>query len=146
MILTNVQVPLQNLLDHTVTRLLDDSDIQLQIDRLVEKNSGQPILVEFIYKFGFDGTQGLMKVKQVTDDTHKPGALFASNLVALQLVTYVNRRFYILYDNACCNSSKSVRPIRHQYIQAWNSRDMEKKVFVKTNSGPTFYNQNISIL
>ena len=112
----DVMVPLQNLLDHTVTRILDDEDIQLQIDQLVEKNDGESILIEFIYKYGFDGTGGMMKVKQVTDEVHKPGALFASNMVSLQLISFVKGKIYILFFNACCNSAASCRPIRHQYI------------------------------
>ena len=113
----DVMVPLQSLLDHTVMRILDDRQIQLQIDRLVEKNDGESILIEFLYKYGFDGTQGMMKMKQLTDDFHCPGALFASNMVSLQLVSYVKGKIYILFVNPCCNSSASVRPIRHQYIK-----------------------------
>ena len=51
-----VVVPLQNLLHHTVSRLLDDESIQSQIERLSQLNEGHPLLLEFIYKYGFDGT------------------------------------------------------------------------------------------
>ena len=110
-----VVVPLQSLLDHTVERLLENCDLQIQIDRLLELNDGQPLLIEFLYKWGMDGTQGLSKVKQLADSEHMPGALYATNMVALQLVSIVNGKIYILYDNCLCNSSKAVRPIRHLY-------------------------------
>ena len=54
---------------------------------------------------------------QVTDNVRCPGALFATNMVALQLVTVIDKKIYILYDNTLCNSSTSVRPVRHQYIK-----------------------------
>ena len=112
-----VVVPLQSLLDHTVARILEDPDIQDQVERLVVLNDNEPILLEFLYKYGFDGTSGLGKFKQSTDSEYAPGALYASNMVALQLVTYVKGRIHILYNNPLCNSSLAVRPIRHQYLR-----------------------------
>ena len=111
----DVVVPLQSLLDHTVERLLDNQDIQLQIDRLLAMNDDQPILLEFLYKWGMDGTSGTGKFKQLADREHVPGALFATNMVALQLVSIVKGKIFILYDNCLCNSSAAVRPIRHLF-------------------------------
>ena len=113
----DVKVPLQSLLDHTVQRTLEDQDIQDQLDRLTELNDGDPLYLEMIFKYGYDGTSGLIKFKQCTDTTVDPGKLFASNLVILQLVTFVNGRIYILYDNGLCNSSVAVRAIRHLYVK-----------------------------
>ena len=111
-----VVVPLQNLLDHTVSRLLEDEVTQQQIERLSDLNGGNPLLLEFIWKFGFDGSGGLGKFKQLTDEHHVPGKLFASNLVPLQIVTYVGQKIHVIYHNCLCNSPKAVRPIRHNYV------------------------------
>ena len=111
-----VKVPLQSLLDHTVQRLLEFQDIQEQLDRLTAMNDGDPPYLELIFKYGFDGTT-VGKFKQLSDDLVDPGKLFASNLVILQLVTFVKGRIFILYDNGLCNSSVSVRAIHHQYVK-----------------------------
>ena len=112
-----VCVPLQCLLNHTVARLLEDEDIQQQIERLSDLNDKQPLLLEFLYKYGSDGTGGMGKFKQISQNDNKQGKLYASNLVALQLVTYVKGRIHIVYHNILCNSSSSIRPIRHLYAQ-----------------------------
>ena len=112
-----VLVPLQSLLDHSVQRTLEDTDIQVQIDKLVHLNDGDPVYLELIFKFGYDGSGGLCHFKQLCDDTTDPGKIFASNLVILQLVTYVNGRIYVLYDNCLCNSSVAVCAIHHQYVK-----------------------------
>ena len=59
-----VVVPLQNLLDHTVSRIFEFRDIQDQIDRLSEMNEGQ-LHIRFFYKYGMDGSQGHLKPKSV---------------------------------------------------------------------------------
>ena len=112
-----VCVPLQCLLNHTVSRLLEDEDIQEQIERLSNLNDHEPLLLEFLYKYGSDGTGGMGKFKQSSQNDNKAGKLYASNLVALQLVTYVKGRIHIIYNNTLCNSSSSVRPIHHLYAQ-----------------------------
>ena len=112
-----VVVPLQNLLNHTVSRILEDEDIQQQIDRLSLLNDNEPLLLEFLFKYGSDGTGGMGKFKQSSQNNNKAGKLYASNLVALQLVTYVKGRIYVIYHNTLCNSASSVRPIRHLYAQ-----------------------------
>ena len=111
-----VVVPLQSLLDHTVSRILDDEDIQLQINRLIKLNDDQPLLLEFLYKYGSDGTGGLGKFKQKADESYVPGKLYATSMVPLQIVTYVGQKIFILYNNHLVNSSLSVRPLRHQYL------------------------------
>ena len=112
---SEVVVPLQSLLDHTVQRLLENPDIQFQVDRLSKLNEDKPLLLELLYKYGMDGTSGLGKYKMISDPDHAPGKMFASNLVALQLVSIVKGKIYIIYDNSLCNSAVAIRPIRHLY-------------------------------
>ena len=57
-----VVVPLQSLLDHTVSRIFEFPDIQSQVERLSEMNEGT-LDIKFIFKYGMDGSQGLMKPK-----------------------------------------------------------------------------------
>ena len=60
-----VVVPLGNLLEHTISRILEFDDVQDQITRLSEINDGEKLDIFFFYKYGMDGCGGISKIKQV---------------------------------------------------------------------------------
>ena len=60
-----VFVPLGNLLNHTVSRILEFEDVQDQISRLSEINNNEKLDFYFFYKYGMDGSGGISKIKQV---------------------------------------------------------------------------------
>ena len=60
-----VVVPLGNLLNHTVSRILEFDDVQDQISRLSEINNDQKLDIFFFYKYGMEGCGGITHLKQV---------------------------------------------------------------------------------
>ena len=88
---TCIQVPLQNCLHHTVFRILKDVEISEALVQLSEKYTD----IDFICtaKVGCDGSKGFLKAKQFNHDEEEDaeidaneGALFATNLVVMQIV------------------------------------------------------------
>ena len=119
---SNIQAPLQDVLNHTASRILLIPDVAAAVDELTEKYG--PLDIEFIYKYGMDGSKGHPIHKQLCDCCREKGCLFSTHMVALQLVTKINGKMYILYDNSLKNSPLGCRPLRYWFVA-------EKKRHVK---------------
>lgn len=107
------KVPMQKLLDHTMSRILDDP---LVAEKLSELSKSGDMKLKFLFKYGCDGSKGHPIFKQVCECCRNPGSLLASHLVGLQLLAYVNGSIHIVYDNALANSSIACRPLRLWWV------------------------------
>ena len=58
-----VVAPLGELLNHTVSRIMEFPDVRDQVERLTEMNDGK-LNIRFFYKYGMDGSQGYLKPNQ----------------------------------------------------------------------------------
>ena len=112
----NVQVSLQALLEHTVSRILDDPDVKELIQWLKEKYGLTHLDLLFIFKYGLDGSKGHPIFKQFMSCSRDQGALLATHMVGLQIVTVINGKVHILYNNSLCNSALSCRPVRYWFV------------------------------
>ena len=95
----SVQVPLQNLGNHTVDRILLDSSIQEHVKQLKEKyGTGE---ISFIFKMGLDGSKGHPVFNQVIPETRVQRSVLFSQMVPLQLVAKVPDKGipFVLWDN-----------------------------------------------
>ena len=118
----NVMVPMQSMLNMTVSRILLDPLISNQIYKFKEDNGGE-IKVYLIFKYGLDGnTGGMMPQNEGAYDDEDPelrrdpGKMLVSSMVALQLIVIVDHVIEIVYSNGLYNSNFSVRPLRHWYV------------------------------
>ena len=59
---SDVQVPMQGLVDHTVDRILCDPKVVEKVRQLKEEHGS--VSLQFIYKFGLDGSKVLNLVKE----------------------------------------------------------------------------------
>lgn len=85
----SAEVPLRNLLDHTVKRIiLLQTDV---INNIIEKTNNDIIQTEIIFSYGFDGSSGQSIYKQrfesSTNLSDLDCTLFATTLIPLQFST-----------------------------------------------------------
>ena len=81
----SAKVPLQNLLDHTALRIIEDQ--KEQITEVVEKlDAAEQLACTLTCKWGFDGSSGQSQYKQKFSSTDtSDDSLFCTTLVPLQL-------------------------------------------------------------
>ena len=113
------KVPLQNVLNHNIARILEDSDVVEHIERLAEANNGKLEITNFV-KIGFDGTDLGDKDKTKhplrEGSEREEGKLLASSLVNLNMVAFDKHdQCHIIFSNKYCNSSISIRPLRYLF-------------------------------
>lgn len=121
----DVQVPLQEILNITVKRILQDDLVAARVRDLSEKNGGE-LDLKFLYKWGVDGSKGHPIWKQVCECCRDPGALLASHMVGLQMVAVVNGKMEVIYDNVLCNSPLACRPLRLWWVNETNEHVAEE--------------------
>lgn len=107
----SAEVPLQSLLDHTTTRILEISQSILTVtDKSLLEN------VELIAKWGFDGTSEQSQYKQKAK--FNDSDLFITWLVPLQLQTASQEGHpIILWRNPRPSSVRFCRPIHFQFVK-----------------------------
>ena len=114
----DVQVSLQNMSDHTATRILEDEQIARRIFQLAEENGGT-LKVHCNVKLGIDGSNGLQTINILVDDDEEDdrheSQMVATNFVAINMWAIVNGKIKVVYHNSLHNSSYGVRPLRHWY-------------------------------
>lgn len=119
------EVPLQSLLDHTTTRILEISQpILTAVDNSLEN-------VELIVKWGFDGTSEQSQYKQRAEfnDTD----LFVTWLVPLQLQTISKEgHLIILWKNPRPSSVRFCRPIRLQFLKETKEAIKIEREYIET--------------
>ena len=106
----SAEVPLQDLLDHTVQRLI----------KLVEPKCPENSTLLLTSKVGFDGSTGQSVYKKIASedelkDVSVEQSLFLTCLVPLQLK--VKETGEIIYNNEKASSTHFCRPIRFQYVK-----------------------------
>lgn len=110
----SAEIKLQTLLDSTTTRLaLVQQEAFLQ---LAEKKVSS---LEFIHKWGFDGSSGQQQYKQkFSDQTVSDQNLFLTSIVPIQLSGQVHiANKIILWHNPRVSSTRYCRPIRFEYVK-----------------------------
>ena len=105
----SAEVELQNLLDHTATRIVQGKQLDWN----------DPVVM--ISKVGFDGSTGQSIYKQVTSEgvaretDNVEQSLFLMCLVPIQIYDKASRE--VIYQNDCPSSTNFCRPIRFEYIK-----------------------------
>ena len=107
------QVPLQQLLDHTTSRVFAHTAIEAQMLQIAEENGGN-LKATFYFKYGFDGSGSHHRAMQPDSmgDLPECQTLNASQMVPLRLVAHTDNGETVLYDNPRPNNPHSCRPIR----------------------------------
>lgn len=105
------KVPLQNLLDHTALRIIEDQ--KEQITEAVENlDAGEQLACTLVCKWGFDGSSGQSEYKQKFSSTDtSDNSLFCTTLVPLQL----KYKEQVLWNNPVPSSTRFCRPIHLQF-------------------------------
>lgn len=109
---SSAEVKLQNLLDHTASRIIDSQE-----DVLNRFNNEELSSLILISKWGFDGSTGHSEYSQKSDNEYSDQDLFVSSMVPLQLFAEKadNRGTKILWHNSRPASTRYCRPIRFQF-------------------------------
>lgn len=105
---TKCEIPLQSLLNHTYSRLLETVDPSY-ISRNEESH------LELICKYGFDGSSGHAIFKQSwTTENEGDENIFLTSVVPLRLVNKESKQ--IVWENPRPSSPRFCRPIRLQWL------------------------------
>ena len=101
------RVELQQLLNHTSTRLL-----QLQAEVVSRVTTDRPAELTLHLKWGMDGSSGHSPYKQLGLDEDQQ--MFITTVVPLQLVT---ERGEVVWNNSTPSSTRFCRPVSLQYVK-----------------------------
>ena len=113
--LHKIDVPLQNLAEHTVRRILLDDDVAYQLHKFAEENGGT-LSVGFNFKLGVDGSSGFQVLSEIFEEfEEETTAMVGTNFVALNVWCVVNNKLKVIYHNPLFNSNLAVRPKQHLY-------------------------------
>lgn len=107
------EVPLQDLINHTIKRLcIALSDVLTSLDENKLNN------LWLISKWGCDGTSGQAEYKQLFEDSNVSDAsIFVSSLVPVQIVSgYPRENHEIIWQNQRPSSPRYCRPIKLEFI------------------------------
>lgn len=116
-------VPLQSLLNHTATRLL-----QTQKDVLSSQSFGDSDTLLLFSKWGFDGSSSHNQYKQkFISESADDKYMFLSSLVPLRLTYNQNDKTLILWQNPKPSSTRFCRPISLQYLKETDELVKRKK-------------------
>lgn len=120
---TEAIVPLQSLLNHTATRL-----VQAQKNVLDGQSLDESDTLVLLSKWGFDGSSSHTQYKQkfiseIADDKY----MFLTSLVPLRLIYSKNDKTYTLWQNSKPSSPRFCRPISLQYLKETDELVKRKK-------------------
>ena len=107
-------VPLQQLLDHTVKRILElDQSIEKNLQKIAEENDNQ-VTATLIFKYGFDGSGSHQRQMQPdrAGDHSEVKSLVATQLVPLQIFVNVEDTDQAIWDCSRPNNPHTCRPLR----------------------------------
>lgn len=107
---TVAEVKLQNLMNHTVSRLL--AALQEVVDTLQEEERRNLVL---LCKWGCDGAQQTEYKQKFDCKTDTDANLFQSSFVPLRLISSTNDK--VVWQNPTPSSSRYCRPIRLRFIK-----------------------------
>lgn len=109
---TSVEIKLQDLLDHTVSRLC--TYLQEVFNDFTE---GEKRNLELITKWGCDGSQQAEYKQKFQNDTDNDAHIFLSSLVPIRLIVNVDGDKKIIWQNPSPSSPRYCRPIRIRFIR-----------------------------
>lgn len=126
----SAKVPLQDLLDHTAIRIIEQTDT---ITEAVAKIPGdEKLSCTLISKWGFDGASGHSEYKQkFTSPDISDDSIFSTTLVPLQMKS----RNDILWHNPVPSSTRFCRPIHLQFQKETKQLCQEEETSVKQEIG-----------
>lgn len=110
---TSIEVPLQNILNHTASRVLEMQKVVLPT---FTNNINETVTnLTMIYKWGSDGSGSQSNYKQVCegDDSN----ILTTSIVPLQLQVNHEKNKKILWQNPRTSSTRFCRPVRIQFIK-----------------------------
>lgn len=108
---TCVEVRLQDLLNHTVTRLCK------YLQEVLENCTQEELKhLELITKWGCDGSQQSQFQQKFTNTSDDDSNIFQSSLVPLRLQTHIGDQKKILWQNPTPSSTRFCRPIRIRFL------------------------------
>lgn len=110
---TCAEVELQELLDHTASRLIIDLKESVKLLNQDEKSS-----LILVSKWGCDGSQQAQYKMKFDNDCDSDANIFQSSLVPLQLIIGNNKK--IVWQNPTPSSPRYCRPIRLRFIKESN--------------------------
>lgn len=117
---TTCEVPLQDLLDHTATRLVE----------FLKISTDEPEKLTLVVKYGMDGTNvPEFKQKKSQADNIAYNSIFASSIVPLQLINSRSNEIY--WDNPHPSSVSLCRPIEILYKKEDSALCKEKELSYK---------------
>ena len=113
------EVPLQSLLAHTATRLVQ---LQEPVIRQVAGMGGS-VELELLCKWGYDGSSSQSQYKQsgVSDDSQ----VFHTSLVPLQLL----RGNSVIWQNRTPSSNRFCRPLKLEYVRETKEVNVSEDVY-----------------
>ena len=109
------EVPLQNLLDHTIKRLC----LYLE-EVLVTATETEMQNMVLICKWGCDGSKTQEFKQKFENQSNSDAYVFISSLVPLRLMSDVNGTQKVWWQNPASSSSRFCRPIRIQFVHESN--------------------------
>jgi hypothetical protein len=124
---TLAEVKLQDLLDHTILRIVQAHEILLA--RVAGKNIQKIVLVS---KWGFDGSTGHSEYKQMFSGEYSDSDLFLTSLVPIQIFTSSStEEKTVLWWNPRPLSTRYCRPIRLQFRKETNELIRKEKQHIE---------------
>ena len=122
----SAEVPLQNLIDHTALRIIEDQkEVMTNVVEGLEDD--EQMLCKLVCKYGFDGSSGQSEYKQQFSLPEKTDeSLFCATVVPLQL----KWGDQILWENPVPSSTRFCRPLRLNFVKeiAEISQAMDKSI------------------
>ena len=126
---TAAEVELQNLLDHTVSRVIEAHQEDIG-QKMLPDVSQQLILIG---KWGFDGSSGHSEYKQsFNEGCSEDGSIFVTSYVPLQLkIETSTAENLIIWKNPRPSSTRYCRPIRFQFIKETTELSVREERYFK---------------
>ncbi|CAH0563012.1 unnamed protein product [Brassicogethes aeneus] len=106
---TSAEINLQDLLNHTTSRLI--LYLKEVVDTLNKKDKQQ---MQLICKWGCDGSQQVQYKQKFENETDSDANIFQSSLVPLQLVC--GKKKVVVWQNPSPSSPRYCRPIRIRFL------------------------------
>lgn len=145
---TLVNISLQSLVDHTVSRLIE-------VQRDVFENINDLSNLNILFKWGFDGSSGHSQYKQkfLCDSNASDASIFISCMVPLQIISgnpgFSDKDKTVIWQNPKSSSTRYCRPIRFQFRHESVELAKEEKQFIESQINalrPTKVNINRQVV
>ena len=112
---------LQNLLDHTIKRLMRYLNLHFNEDLNTH--------LKIIFKYGFDGTNSNIFKQKVSNEEAYSNGIFTSTLVPLQLVNANTDEIY--WTNPVPSSTRFCRPLKLLFLHETNDLCRQEEINIQ---------------